>query len=110
MIYHIATRDEWDEQACEAEYAPLTFEQEGFIHCCDLHQLESVANRYFPGRDDLIILHLVPAKLEPETRYEKSGEERFPHVYGPINREAIKNTMEAQCNSDGTFDGIFDGL
>ena len=110
MIYHIATQREWDEHAVSTEYAPLAYGKEGFIHCCDLQQLESVANRYFPGRDDLVVLELFPTRLKPETRYVQSGDERFPHVYGLINKDAINRTFGVQCNPDGLFEGIFNAL
>ena len=110
LIYHIATQNEWDDHASAATYAPLAHEKDGFIHCCDLHQLEPVANQYFPGRDDLVVLELVPTKLEPETRFEQSGEEKFPHVYGPINKDAINRVTRVRCNANGLFDGAFDAL
>ena len=110
MIYHIATQEEWDLQIDAAVYAPFAYNQERFIHCSDLHQLESVANRYFPGRDDLVILELMPTKLEPQTRYEQSGTEKYPHVYGPLNKDAINREISVQCNADGRFDGVFDEL
>ena len=110
MIYHIAAQEEWDCQSAESKYAPRTYEKEGFIHCCDLHQLESVANRYFQGSDNLLVLELVPAWLEPETRYEQSGNERYPHVYGPINKDAINRSIRVQCSADGLFGGAFSEL
>ena len=110
MIYHIAIQTEWDDHAGSSEYAPLAYRKEGFIHCCDFHQLMSVANGYFPGRDDLVVLELVPTRLKPETRYEQSGSERFPHIYGLINKEAINRTVTVQCNSDGLFEGVFNEL
>ena len=110
MIYHIATQRDWEEQAVATGYAPLEYEEEGFIHCCDLYQLESVATKYFAGRDDLVILELVPAKLYPETKYEQSGDEKYPHVYGPINKDAINRQISVKCNADGLFDGVFADL
>jgi uncharacterized protein (DUF952 family) len=110
MIYHIATQTEWDNQSSAPVYAPSAYIKEQFIHCSDLHQLESVANRYFPGRDDLVILELMPTKLEPETRYEQSGLEKYPHVYGPVNKDAINREISVQCNADGRFAGVFDEL
>lgn len=107
MIYHIATRGEWEDQDGAAEYAPSAFAAEGFIHCCDRHQLETVGSRYFPGRKDLVALAILPTKLESETRYERSGDERFPHIYGPINKGAISTATGVQCNADGLFDGAF---
>ena len=110
MIYHIATKEEWEDQGAAAVYAPSSYAKEQFIHCSDLHQLESVANRYFPGREDLVILELMPTKLEPQTRYEQSGLEKYPHVYGPVNKDAINREMSVQCNADGRFDGVFSKL
>ena len=110
MIYHIAIKREWDDQADSTEYAPLAYGTDGFIHCCDFHQLMSVANGYFQGRDDLVVLELLPTNLEPETRYEQSGKERFPHVYGLINKDAINRTVSVQCNHDGLFEGAFKKL
>ena len=48
--------------------------------------------------------------LEPETRYEQNGMEKFPHVYGPINKSAVNREIEVQCNGDGLFWGAFDEL
>ena len=107
MIYHIATPEEWDCQGAAGKYVPATYKEEGFIHCCDLHQLESVASRYFQGRDNLLILELIPTRLGPETRYEQSGNEKYPHIYGPINKDAINRTIRVQCNADGLFGGAF---
>lgn len=110
MIYHIATRTEWESQADEPTYAPDRYQEDGFIHCSEQHQLEAVASHHFRGRDDLLILVLMPTKLEPETRYEQGGEEKFPHVYGPINKDAVSRTIEIRCNLDGLFEGVFDNI
>ena len=110
MIYHIATREEWDSQAEAADYTPSAYAREQFVHCCDLHQLESVASNYFAGSSELVVLEIIPTGLEPETKYERSGVERFPHVYGPINKSAINRVIEVRCNADGLFEGAFTEL
>ena len=84
--------------------------EEGFIHCSEQHQLEAVASRHFKGRDDLLILELMPTKLDPETRYEQGGEEKFPHIYGRINKNAVKRTVQIRCKDDGLFEGVFDNI
>ena len=110
MIYHIAIRAEWESQAEASTYAPDRYQEEGFIHCSEQHQLEAVASRHFQGRDDLLILELMPTKLEPETRYEQGGKEKFPHIYGLINKDAVNRTIEIRCNDDGLFEGVFDNI
>ncbi len=110
MIYHIAIKAEWESQAHEPEYAPKRYQEDGFIHCSEQHQLEVVASRHFQGRVDLLLLEIVPTRLEPETRYEQGSKEKFPHIYGRINRDAVNRTIEIQCNDNGLFEGVFDGI
>ena len=52
----------------------------------------------------------MPTKLEPETRYEQGGKEKSPHIYGPINKDAVRRTMNIRCNDDGYFEGVFDNI
>ena len=110
MIYHIAVRAEWESQSAAATYAPARYEKDGFIHCSEQHQLGPVADYNFRGRDDLVLLELMPTKLEPETRYEQGGREKYPHIYGPINRDAVSRVMDVRCNPDGLFAGVFDDI
>lgn len=110
MIYHIAVRREWETQADRSTYAPDRYREDGFIHCSERHQLEPVAESNFRDRNDLLLLEIKPTNLEPETRYEQGGKEKYPHIYGPINKDAINRTIAIQCNDDGSFEGVFDGI
>lgn len=101
---------EWESQADRPAYAPNRYKEDGFIHCSERHQLEPVAERNFQGRDDLVLLELMPTRLEPETKYEQGGKEKFPHIYGPINKDAVNRTIEVRCNHDGRFIGVFDNI
>jgi uncharacterized protein (DUF952 family) len=110
VIYHIAIKAEWESQADEPTYAPKRYQEDGFIHCSEQYQLEVVASRHFQGRADLLLLEIVPTRLEPETRYEQGGKEKFPHIYGHINKDAVTRTIEARCNDDGLFAGVFEDI
>ena len=110
MIYHIAIRAEWESQAGSATYAPTRYEKDGFIHCSEQYQLGPVADYNFRGRGDLVLLELMPTRLEPETRYEQGGKEKYPHVYGRVNKNAVSRIMDIRCNSDGLFGGVFDDI
>ena len=90
MIYHITTTEDWERNKGLNEFFPADYAKEGFIHCCTKQQLEGVLHRYFKGKTNLVLLHLDEAKLISELKYELStGNERFPHLYGAINSEAI---------------------
>lgn len=90
MLLHIATTADWDARS-DAHYRPAGLAAEGFVHCCDRSQLTGVIDRYYRGRDDLILLHLDPAGLIADVIWEDStgSGERFPHVYGPIDSAAV---------------------
>jgi uncharacterized protein (DUF952 family) len=78
---------------------------EGFIHCSDAHQVAWVANQRFRGRQDLVLLHIDPARLGSEVRYEnlEGGIQHFPHVYGAIPVSAVLEVTPLQPSDDGTF-------
>jgi uncharacterized protein (DUF952 family) len=90
-ILHITTAAAWADAQAHGAYTADSLSTEGFIHCSDPHQVMWVANQRFSGRTDLVILHIDPARLRAEVRYEnlEGGTDLFPHVYGPIPREAV---------------------
>lgn len=92
MIYHIAIESEWNGQIHSAEFAPPAFAREGFVHTSRKHQVAGVADRYYKGRTDLLLLEIDEAKLKHPLKDEPSSSgEFFPHVYGEINKDAIVN-------------------
>ena len=90
-IFHITSAAEWTRARAAGSYAAASLQTEGFIHCSDEHQYRWVAKARFRGRTDLVLLHIDPALIGAEIRYEnlESGSELFPHVYGPIPVEAV---------------------
>lgn len=90
MIYHIATAQEWNEQSNADYFAPASFEDEGFIHCCTHAQLAGVLERYYKGKIDLLLLTIDDQALSFPVTYEKAtNDELFPHIYGAIIKTSI---------------------
>ena len=88
-LFHIATLDEW--HAAGADYSPAAFTHAGFIHCSHLEQVEATRARHYGGRDDLVLLEIDPDRLSSPVIVEPSPTtgERYPHVYGRIERTAV---------------------
>ena len=86
-------------------YVDPSLAREGFIHCSTVEQLLIPANERFRGRTDLVVLiidlELVPSETVFEDCYE-SGH-AFPHIYGPIPVEAVRQVLPFPCEPDGTF-------
>ena len=94
LIYHIVLPDVW--AAFDTDlYMAKSLETEGFIHCSFADQLEGVIERYYKGAGRIVVLEIDTERLmsrmikEPSTNHEI-----FPHIYGPINRDAIVRTFE----------------
>jgi uncharacterized protein (DUF952 family) len=95
MIYHLVERQTWVEHSAESYVAVPG--PEGFVHCCDNRQVQTVRTSFFPPGAQVVALALDPTRLDAETRYEPGagGEnERFPHVFGPIARSAVQRVIE----------------
>ena len=65
LAYHIS-KAEWNEAQQRGEYVAPSLETEGFIHCSTEKQVLHVANAFYRGRNDLVLLKLDEAKLKPE--------------------------------------------
>ena len=89
-IYHIAQQAEWEAQRASGSYKPSAFENDGFIHCSTKEQVSGTARRFFAGRNDVVLLTIDTEALSSPLRWEE-GEpgELFPHVYGPLNVDAV---------------------
>lgn len=91
MIYHIVFPDYWAQFEGAAEYVSETLDTEKFIHCSRKEQIAGVLERFFAGINDLLIVEIDESKLTSPLLYEAvpDSDETFPHIFGPINREAI---------------------
>lgn len=63
-----------------------------------------MANTFYAGRKDLLLLVIDPAKVASEIREEAvDGPERFPHIYGPLNLDAVTEVRSFLPGEDGLF-------
>ena len=90
LIYHVTTSRWWNKFSSSEAYETETLAREKFIHCSTREQVKGVLKRYYANQMELVLLHINPTLLQPELRYEVATfGQLFPHVYGPINKEAI---------------------
>jgi uncharacterized protein (DUF952 family) len=89
LIYHIVLPEAW--AAFDTGlYRHQSLETEGFIHCSFAEQLDDVIERYYNGHEMIVILEIESDSLMSRMIKEPStNSEIYPHIYGPINRDAI---------------------
>ncbi len=109
FIYHIATSSEWAQAQAAGEYTTSTLgrtlAEEGFIHCSAADQVAGVANMFYQGLPDLLVLVIDTGRVGPEIRLEQlaGSAEPFPHIYGPLNVDAVVETRRFGPGPDGRF-------
>jgi GrpB-like predicted nucleotidyltransferase (UPF0157 family)/uncharacterized protein (DUF952 family) len=103
VVFHITTGTVWEAARRAGVYEPASLATEGFIHLSDLEQVVRVADRAFCGTPDLVLLCVASARLDVPLRYEHVEEagERFPHLYGPLNVDAVVQTIALVEGSGG---------
>jgi uncharacterized protein (DUF952 family) len=108
ILYHITPADYYAALPASESYLPQGYEQDGFIHCtrgADL--LVLVANRHFRHvPHDFVMLVIDAWALTSALKYEALDSAMpypFPHIYGPLNREAIVEVVKMIRAADGTF-------
>ncbi len=111
-LYHIAAAADWEAARRRGYYAPASLEAEGFIHCSRRDQVLAVAETFYARRRDLILLRIDPNRLSAPLRWEApagglpvglGAEDRFPHIYGPLNLDAVEAVLPFQPADDGRF-------
>lgn len=105
VIYHILSRQAWEQAQEQGSYTPESLESVGFIHCSSFEQVLGSAQGFFKGQDNLILLIIEEAKVHPQIMYEDSTSEgmRFPHIYGVLNLDAVVGTAPLLKDEDGLF-------
>ena len=104
ITYHLVAAEYFRNAGRDAPYTPAGFEADGFIHCTDgIANIVDVGNRYH--RDDrrmYVVLVIDTSRVSAPVTYE--GAERiYPHIHGPLNRDAIVRVLPILRNADGTF-------
>lgn len=103
-IYHIARKSDWKQALKAGVYTTESLSKEGFIHFSRRDQIVLIANRFYGGQKDLVLLSVDPNKLGSVLKYETVDEEVFPHLYGPLNLDAVTGVFEFFPLEDGTFE------
>ena len=104
-IYHLLTPAQWDLAKDQPEYRAESLAREGFIHTSTAAQVEGSANRYFAGEPAIMVLKLDSTKVNPAVKWEESAHapDPFPHIYGPLNLDAVSDVLPWHRGEDGKF-------
>lgn len=103
MIVHICQKTAWEAAQQAGEYRPSSLAAEGFIHASQPEQVLPVANRFYAGQNDLLVLWIDPRRVRASIRYEPADDELFPHIYGVLNLDAVQVVRPFPPDAQGVF-------
>ena len=106
VIYHIAEGRAWDAAQAEGAYMADSLATDGFIHCSTPAQLLDVAESFYRGRKGLVLLTIDTSRVQAQLRYENldGGVELYPHLYGPLNLDAVVSAVPFEPDVKGGFE------
>jgi uncharacterized protein (DUF952 family) len=103
FIYHVSLKDDFLAFVNSNLYSPPSLKEEGFIHCSLGGKIGTIVlNKYFSSvKTEIVILKIETSKVVSMVKFEDpsplplpgdktypSGT-KFPHIYGPLNLDAI---------------------
>jgi uncharacterized protein (DUF952 family)/GNAT superfamily N-acetyltransferase len=94
VLLHLIEPAAWRAALGVGAVRPPSLESAGFVHLSTPDQVHLPAERLYPGRRDLAVLVVDPARLTDPVRVEDGvpadpGGMQFPHLYGPLPVSAV---------------------
>lgn len=113
-IFHLTTLGAALAARQNGVYRTESLEKDGFIHFSQRHQLLGVANAFYAGQTDLVILVVDVSRLQADLKYEPpvhpsasasapAADQLFPHLYGPLNFNAVEQVVALPCQPGELF-------
>lgn len=106
VLVHLCGTEQWATARRGSGIGPA--DGADFVHLSRPEQVHLPANRLYRGRDDLVLLHLDPARLGAPVRWEPGvvtdpESMLFPHLYGPLPVAAVIRVTAYPPGADGSF-------
>jgi uncharacterized protein (DUF952 family)/GNAT superfamily N-acetyltransferase len=94
VLLHLIEPAAWRAALTVGAVRPPSLDEGGFVHLSTPEQVHLPAERLYPGRRDLVLLVVDPARLSDPVRWEPGvpadpDGSLFPHLYGPLPTSAV---------------------
>ncbi|MBA6265066.1 DUF952 domain-containing protein [Colwellia sp. Bg11-12] len=102
-IYLLSSQAEYQQALTEGKLIRDSLVSEGFIHATPKSQLNRLANKYYKDKVQPLILIVDKKLIVPEVKWESATGGLYPHIYGPLNMNAVTAIEEISLNEEGKF-------
>ena len=108
LIFHVAFPAEWRAAERSGAYTRstrgLSLQEQGFIHCSRPSQVGPVVENFYADVDhDLVVLVVDTDRLTSPWQLDDvpGADDSFPHIYGPMNLDAVVDVLPLRRVADG---------
>ena len=105
MIVHCMEKKAYEKQKNEKFICYEELGEDGFLHNSEVRHLHLVLPRFENKKEDYVLLCIDESKLihELKCEYSPSLQRDFPHIYGPINTDAIIEVLDYLKDENGKY-------
>ena len=105
QIFHIAEVAHWAEAQQSGAYTwstiGRTLDEEGFLHAARGDQWDVVRRRYYSRvTEPLVLLVIDTDRLTSPWQEDSVGDTTYPHIYGPLNPDAVVATVPLDASGE----------
>ena len=106
LTLHLVPQATWDAHDPTVPYLPAAYPRDGFVHCTDGDaEMVVVANRFYAADPRPFLLLTIDLERTGSPWRFDDPEQRYPHVYGPIDTASVVEVRRMARSEDGAFTG-----
>ena len=78
------------------------------MHCSTREQMHTTLTLYYGKATEVMVLELNVKKITSELKWDLSPERQqlFPHIYGPLNLEAVADVSKREKKANDPWYGV----
>lgn len=104
-IYMLRSKADYDAALTAGVLTDPSLQSDGFIHASPPDQLTRLANKYYADVGPVVVLVIEANAVDTDIEWEPASDGvLYPHIYGPLNMNAVAWTVPAIPDAAGVFD------
>ena len=102
FIFKVIDKDEWQTAKQSGTYGGSKKDlKDGYIHFSEEDQVEETLNKYYPKKENLVLLRVNAFKLEHLLWEQASNGDMYPHLYSSLDTSTVVNEYVLPLNEEG---------
>tara|TARA_B100000575_G_C23115760_1_gene644995 strand:- start:1546 stop:1917 length:372 start_codon:yes stop_codon:yes gene_type:complete len=105
FVFKIIDKTEWQKAKQKGTYGGSTKDiEDGYIHFSEEDQVSETLKKYYPNKENLVLLKVNAFNLEHLLWEQASNGDMYPHLYAPLDIKNVENEFELLLNEDGSHE------